>query len=680
MPLKKYTSFFIFIFLIFLYENSWSQTNLPPTITATGDQIYCPLSQLFIATDFNIIDFDNTPIEAIFIQISTGYVQAEDELKYVGSNPNITSSWNVFQGKLTLKLPTAVSNYTELINAVKTVVFESNSNLISGEKFFSFTIDEANYLPSTGHYYEYIADIGITWTAAKTAAEGKNYYGLQGYLATITSVEEAQLSGEQAAGAGWIGGSDAATEGVWKWVTGPASENGMIFWNGLSNGSSPVGVFSFWNSGEPNQSGEEDYAHVTAPGIGVPGSWNDLSNFGATSGDYQPKGYIVEYGGMPGDPILNISASTKITVDSIETITSGSNCGTGSVLLSATTTLGKTVSWFDSLTSTIPVGTGVNFTTPSLPTTKTYYVAAGTCLEGQRTPIIATIYSIPEITATTDFKICGAGSGTLIASASAGIINWYDSLTAGNLLSTGTSFTPSLPIVTTTTYYVDATENGCTTLTRTPVILNVQYTTILAGTKTQEFCDVENATLNELSITGTDILWYDAPSGGNLLNNSEILTNTTYYASQTVNGCESPTRFAIHVNIFESPNPPSTITFLDKCDDTSVGTDTDGFLIFNLTQKETEILNGQSASDFNITYFTDSAYTTQIMNPTAFPNSISGGQTIYVRINNKFYTTCSVAISFELKVNPLPVLLNSEVTLEQCDDDINNDGFSSFSN
>jgi len=162
MSFKKNITFFVFVFLLFLNDNSWSQTNLPPTITATGDQIYCPLSQLFIATDFNIVDIDDTPIEAVFIQISTGYVQGEDKLKYVGFNPNITSFWNSSQGKLTLKLPTAVSNYTELINAVKEVVFESNSNLISGEKHFSFTIDEVNYLPSTGHYYEYIADIGIT--------------------------------------------------------------------------------------------------------------------------------------------------------------------------------------------------------------------------------------------------------------------------------------------------------------------------------------------------------------------------------------------------------------------------------------------------------------------------------------------------------------------------------------
>lgn len=674
---NKYTCqlFFVIIFLVGNY--SWTQTaNQPPVLSATGNQNYCPLTQINVATDFNIVDPDDSTITAVYVQISTGYDAGSDQLFLTGSHPNITTLWSTLEGKLTIRGFGPSVSYADAIAAVKEVVFQSTSTNPT-DKFFSFTIGDANFLPTTGHYYEYVPNLGITWTNARAAAELSTYYGLKGYLATITSVEEAQLSGEQAAGAGWIGGSDEQSEGIWRWMTGP--EAGLIFWNGGINGTTPN--FAFWNTGEPNQSGNEDYAHVTAPGVGIPGSWNDLSNTGGTSGDYQPKGYIVEYGGSPGDPILNISASTQIHVTKIATTIANSRCGAGSVILEAfATTPTATVLWYDAATGGTLVGSGNQLTTPVINTTTTYYALASEngCLTGVRTPVVATINPIPSITSTSNALVCDFGSGNLSATASAGNINWYATPTGGISLHTGNTFTtPSLN--NTTTYYVDATLNGCTTPMRTSVTLNVQKTPLPIATAIQTFCDIENATLADLTITGTNILWYASSTGGTALNETEPLISTTYYASQTLNTCESSARLPVAVTIFETvviPNQ-SNIPNLELCDTNMDGDDTNGFVSFDLTLNESVLLNGKSASDYTCSYFTDSAYINPIITPSAFTNTVQFLQTIYVRIENNLNTTCFTDASFNIIINELPVI-QPNIIFKNCDEDGFPDGFTNY--
>ena len=671
---KGLAIFRIACFLV-LTNSSWSQ-NMAPVLSATGNQAYCPKSQINIVTDFNITDPDDTEIDALYIQISTGYEVGNDLLILSGSHPNIFTPcpWSAQEGKLTLKgIGGSKVSYVDLISAVKDILFQSNSNNPLN-KTFSITIGDANYLPSTDHYYEYVPSTGITWTSARAAADTRTYFGLKGYLATITSADEAQLSGEQAKGAGWIGGSDAAVEGVWRWVTGP--ETGTVFWNGAVNGSSPN--YANWNTGEPNQSGNEDYAHVTAPGVGIPGSWNDLSNTGETSGNYQPKGYIVEYGGTPGDPVLNISTSSTIYTVSIIDSKPASICGSGSVTLEATASQGD-VLWFDSPISNMPLFTGLAYTTPIINSTKTFYVLASVngCIEGPRVPVTATVIPIPTITSVTGNLVCESGSGSLSASASSGTVNWYDSLSGGNLLGTGNSF--QTPVVnTTTTYYVDATFNGCATATRTPVTLTVQKTTIPSANTNQEFCDTEQATIANLSATGTSLLWYITSTGGIPANSTDVLTSRTYYVSQTINGCESINRVPVVVTIHETVVLPSSIPDLFECDSMVDGDDTNGFATFDLTTNEPVLLNGKSASDFSFYYFTDLAYSNPISTPVnAFINTIAGGQPVYVRIVNNLNNSCFTDTSFNIQVNALPIIQNS-IVFKNCDEDGVADGFTDY--
>jgi hypothetical protein len=264
-----------------------------------------------------------------------GYVQGEDLLTLTGEHQGIQESFDPVTGKLELKGPGgAEALYTDIIAAVYDIKFISN-NPNPTDKSFSFTIGDANYLEETGHYYVYYEDLDVEWTEARDFAEDKFYYGLQGYLVTILSEEENQIAAVQTNDVGWIGASDFENEGDWRWVTGPEASydngNGLPFWSGDENGSptfDPVTaqqMYSNWNDSgpfEPNDYGDnpgsENYAHVTAPGVGEIGDWNDLPNETNNDGDYQAKGYIVEFGGMPGDPVLNLSSSTNLLAPIVE--------------------------------------------------------------------------------------------------------------------------------------------------------------------------------------------------------------------------------------------------------------------------------------------------------------------------------------------------------------------------
>ena len=395
---------------------SVTSSNNPPEVMATGSETYCSGVTMPVVQTISITDSDDTTALNVSIQISSGYVPGEDLLSLTGSHPTITASWNASEGKLTLTGPATLTAFE---NAVQATVYSSSNPNVSGTRGFSISVGDSNYLPSTDHYYEFVPDLGITWTTAQMAAASRTYFGLQGYLATFTSQEEADFAGSQISGAGWIGGSDSAVEGEWRWVTGP--EAGIIFWNGLANGSTPN--FAFWNNGEPNQSGDEDYAHITDNSVGMPGSWNDLSNTGAGSGAYQPKGYVVEYGGSSGDPTINISASTNITINNpiITATTDNSRCGTGSVTLEATASTG-TINWYANATGGSSLATGTNFNTPSISSTTTYYVDAtgNGCTTPTRTPVVATVNDNPSLDLGANQQICNGDTVTLTATTTGG--------------------------------------------------------------------------------------------------------------------------------------------------------------------------------------------------------------------------------------------------------------------
>ena len=87
----------------------------------------------------------------------------------------------------------------------------------------------------------------------------------------------------------------------------------------------------------------------------------------------------------------------------------------------------------------------------------------------------AVVNPLPSVTGTTGNSRTGTGTVILSGTASSGAtLDWYDAVSGGNFLGSGTSFTtPS--ISTTTTYYLEArnTSTGCISTSRTTVIATV---------------------------------------------------------------------------------------------------------------------------------------------------------------------------------------------------------------
>lgn len=190
--------------------------------------------------------------------------------------------------------------------------------------------------------------------------------------------------------------------------------------------------------------------------------------------------------------------------------------------------------------------------------------------------------------------------------------------------------------------------------------------------------------LNSQNASDFDISYYGSMidyNAGTAITNASIYTNSDAYTSQTIvasiknvknNFCEATTTF--NIELFESPTPNQNVPELTFCDNTSVGTDSDGLILIDLTQNETIILNGQSTSDFTVNYYRDSGLTNQIISPATYQN-ITPLETIFVEVVSKKNINCTVETTFDIKVFELPII-SQIVELKQCDDDL--DGFSTF--
>jgi PKD repeat protein len=256
--------------------------------------------------------------------------------------------------------------------------------------------------------------------------------------------------------------------------------------------------------------------------------------------------------------------ATINTIPTIISTTPNSRCGTGSVTLGATSSVGGGIPfWYANPTGGTALASTNSFTTPSISITTTYYVEAsnGTCTSTSRTPVIATVNTLPTVLTTTPGSRCDTGTVTLGATASAGTLNWFAASTGGSVLGTGTSFTtPSIAV--TTPYYVEATNGTCTSV-RTLVIATVNQTPSITSTTPSSVCDSGTVSLGAFTNVGI-LNWYTVATGGspvgtgNSYTTPSISTTTTFYV-ESINGSCISTRVPVIATVNTTPTITGTI-------------------------------------------------------------------------------------------------------------------------
>ncbi len=201
--------------------------------------------------------------------------------------------------------------------------------------------------------------------------------------------------------------------------------------------------------------------------------------------------------------------------------------------------------------------------------TTTYYVSqsAGSC-ESIRIPVTVTVSTKPlSPAATSPITYCQNDVATALSATANGsnTLNWWGTTATGGT-SSATAPTPSTSIPGTTTYYVSQSNGSCESV-RTPIQVVVNVSPPAPTTSNVSYC--QNSSASPLTAGGSGTLtWWTSATGGTGSGiaptpSTTTVGTTTYYVSQTSNGCEG-SRAAITVTINTSYTTPAT-TNLTYC-------------------------------------------------------------------------------------------------------------------
>ena len=330
-----------------------------------------------------------------------------------------------------------------------------------------------------------------------------------------------------------------------------------------------------------------------------------------------------------------ITATIHPAVIAPEVTTPQTLCGTGTTTLTASTTQGNSLRWYEDAEGQNQLSDG-SYTTPSLTEGQsyTYYVGAynANC-SGPLASITVNVYAKPTIENVTDNNRCGEGDVQLSATASTDAqVRWYEAATGGEPISTGSTLSlTNLQMPSTTVRYAEAynSTTGCYSSSRTPVTAYVY----------------ETYTLNDPQVACDSFVWNGQP-----YYTSGEYTQTLH----TIHNCDSVVTLQLTINNTKRTTVDSTV-----CDGIT-------WLGHNYTESDTYVDTLQSASGcdsivtLNLTVNRSTEGTDNLTLCSAqLPYDYNGYQvtqagTFTVTIDNT--VGCDSVITLNVEVNPTPGL------------------------